>query len=182
MRRFGAGSRCIPGLVLALSLVLPARASAQSWALVDGLGYGGVGALAGVALAWDQDYGSGFSTILVGTGAGVLVGGLVGHAADRTLARGEALGGAHKAAVVTGSVLAGTVVGALASAALINGEGSGTPLGSDESTFTVLTLGGAGLGVAYAWWRRDALNPRGVTATPRVSADGEVGLHFQVRF
>lgn len=169
------------GLCLLL-LLGPARADGQSWALVDGLGYGAVGTGVGAMAAWDLDYDEGFAVIVLATGAGIAVGALVGHAADTRLARGEALGSGHQAAVVVGSVLAGTTLGALASAALINGEGEGTFLGSDETTFAALTIGGTALGAAVTWWRRDALRPRGVSVSPAVSPEGGAGLRVRVTF
>lgn len=169
------------GLCLSLLLV-PARVEGQSWALVDGLGYGAAGTGVGAMAAWDLDYHEGFAVIVLATGAGIAVGALVGHAADTRLARGEALGSGHQAAVVAGSVLAGTALGALASAAFINGEGEGTFLGSDETTFTALTIGGTALGAAVTWWRRDALRPRGVSVSPAVSPEGGAGLRVQVTF
>lgn len=169
-------------LMLLLMLLGPVRAQGQSWALVDGLGYGAAGTGVGAMGAWNLDYDEGFAVIALATGAGIAVGALVGHAADTRLARGEGLGGGHKAAVVAGSVLAGATLGALASAALINGEGEDTFLGSDETTFTTLTLAGTALGAAVTWWRRDALRPRGVSVSPAVSPDGGAGLRVRVTF
>lgn len=180
MRRSTAELGRVLGVVM--TVLVPASAGAQSWALVDGLGYGVVGTGVGAMAAWDMDFGQGFAVIALATGAGIGAGALVGHAADTRLARGEALGGGHKAAVVAGSVLAGTTLGALASAALINGEGEGTFLGSDETTFTALTIGGTALGAAVTWWRRDALRPRGVSVSPAVSLKGGAGLRVRVTF
>lgn len=171
-----------PALVLASLLSIPVSSEAQSWALVDGLGYGAIGAGVGAGMAWHLEPAAGWSVITATTGAGIVAGVLVGRAADRALARGEPLGDGHRVAVVAGSVLAGAALGGLASAALINGEGEGTFMGSDETTFTALTVGGAALGAAFTWWRQDALEPRAVTAAPTVSADGGVGLGVRVRF
>lgn len=174
------GLRSALGLASVLSI--PVSGEAQSWTLVDGLGYGGAGTGVGAMIAWDMEPEQGRGVIAATTGAGIVVGALVGRAADRALARGEPLGDGHRAAVVAGSVLAGAAVGALASVALIEGEREGTFMGSDEATFTAFTVGGGVLGAAFAWSRRDALRPRGVTASPTISDDRGVGMRVRVRF
>lgn len=171
-----------PALVLTSLLSIPVSGQAQSWALVDGLGYGAAGTGVGAMMAWDMEREQGWGVIAATTSAGIVVGALVGRAADRGLAKGEPLGDGHRAAVVAGSILAGAAVGALASAALINGEGEGTFMGSDEATFTAFTAGGVALGAAFAWWRRDALEPQAVTASPTVSVGGGVGVQVRVGF
>lgn len=180
MCRSTVGSRCT--LVLALLLLTPTPSHAQSWALVDALGYGAAGVGAGVLI--DSDLSAFSPTLLLGGAGGILFGARVGRSADTRLARGDELGNGHKAAVVAGSVLAGTALGALASAALITGgeSGQGTFLASDETTFTVLTVAGTALGVAGTWWRRDALRPRSMSVTPTVSAESGVGVRVRVQF
>lgn len=59
---------------------------------------------------------------------------MLGGRADRAIADGRAVEGPHRAAVLGGGVLAGGTLGALATVPLINSEGEGTFLGSDETT------------------------------------------------
>lgn len=171
-------------LVVTVALLIPTSVQAQQWAWVDAVGYGGVGVGLGAMATWDTDLepARGQTVVALSGVGGMVIGALVGGAADRRLAREEELSDAHTAAVVFGSVMAGATAGALLSAAFIEGEGTGTPLGSDESTFVGLTVGGSALGAVLTWVARDALRPRAVTATPTVSAGGDVEMRVQVRF
>lgn len=169
-----------PAMVLALLvLALPRPLDAQTWTGIGAVGYRGLGAGLAAAAAWDQSYDQGASTILIGTGAAVVVGALVGRAADRRLARGLGVSQGHGVALVFGATMAGATLGALGSAALINSDGSGTSLGSDETTFALLTAGGAVSGLVFGLTRWNGLRRDRVQFAPIIDDRGRAG--FQVR-
>lgn len=183
-------------MILALALAAPAAAQTDPppadggarWGLYDAVGYGGLGFGLGLAAAWDME-GSGFgppgeALALIGatTVAGVVAGALIGHRAGDAVADGREVGGAHRAATLGGVVLAGAALGTLAAVPLVNGEGEGTPLGSDEQTVALLTAAGGALGAVFAWHQSDKLAPRGVSLTPTVTGSAEYGMRLRIRF
>jgi hypothetical protein len=130
--------------MLSLVLILPCGASAPAvsqinrsppwrggakWGLIDGIGYGGLGFGIAVAATLDMEsnhFGPpGAALVIIGASivAGAVLGGVMGSRAQRTVAAGRPLHGAHRVAVVAGGVIAGGTPGALTSAALIKGEG-----------------------------------------------------------
>jgi hypothetical protein len=185
--------RWITGLVL-VGLLVGARAFAQSpvrlqpesgggrWALVDAVGYGGVGFVAGLAAAWDSEIGEGFATVALSSLAGTAVGAVVGHHASRRIRRGEPPSGASRFAVSAGSVFAGATLGACAAVPLISGEGEGTPLGSDESTLAILMGGGTLLGFWYLARHNGDFDGTRVGITPIRTIDAGYGLRVSVRY
>lgn len=155
--------------------------SGVRWDLIDAVGYGGLGTAVGVAAAWDMEYDPGFAVIVATTAAGVLLGGFIGGHARHMLGEGRRPGPVHAGAVAAGAVLAGATVGALASALLINSEGSGTALGSDEQTFAVLVLTGGVLGGWFAYSRWDDLTGARLQMVP-VYDRGGPGIRGRIRF
>lgn len=179
-----AFARASAGLLVLLAAAAPIRVEAQGtrWAVPTAIGFGAGAAALATAASWDLEYDEGWTRIGIGAALGTVAGAIVGSAADRTLERGEELGSAHRAAVVGGTVLAGAAVGAAASALLISGEGEGTPLGSDEWTFTLLTLAGGVAGGLYVWHERDDLHPRPVSVGPYLDEAGRPGVRVGLRF
>ncbi len=170
--------------ILALMAARPPAASAQSWAVLDGLGYGAAGAGLGLLAGWEADCSDyvcmeTMGLTLGGLAAGGLIGAVMGGRADRLVERGGPLGGSHRAGVAAGAVLAGAAMGGVASFLLINGEGSGTFLGSDEQTFSGLVLAGAAAGVLIAGSRWDELTGAAgsrMAVRPGVLRGGRPGL------
>lgn len=78
--------------------------------------------------------------------------------------------------------MAGATLGALAAVPLINGEGEGTPLGSDERTILVTTLAGTMLGALHAWRNADELSRGTVDVAPAFSGGDGYGLRLRTRF
>lgn len=160
----------------------------MKWVLLDAVGYGGVGFGLGLAAAWGiegDDIGPPASALAVvgaSTAAGVVAGFLIGRRARNRIADGMPVEGAHRAAVIGGVVGAGAVLGALAAFPLVNGEGEGTPLGSDEQTVLLTTLAGGALGSLYAWKHSDELSGGTLRVTPAISRTTGYGLRVRVGF
>lgn len=181
--------------VLTLALVAGATyvtpASAQASTVLNSLGYGTLGMAIGAAATAGATCQSAELICIPGeTIAAVLIGGLAGGAlgagfassANRRVEDGQPVGGARLAGVVMGTVLGGAVIGGLGSAILINGEGEGTPLGSDEQTVAIFMLGGAAFGVWHLHRNWGALNGAPVEVRPAVAPDGQFGLRARLRF
>jgi len=152
------------------------------WGLVDAVGYGGVGFLAGVFAAWDSEMGEGVTTIGLSSLAGAAIGAVIGSHASSRIRNGEPVGGTSRFAVSAGAILAGATLGACAAVPLINGEGEGTPLGSDETTLA-LTMGtGTLLGAWYLRRHTDEFNSARVGITPIRTIDSAYGLRVSMRF
>lgn len=166
----------------------PTSDGGMKWVLLDAVGYGGVGFGLGLAAAWDiegDDFGPPASALLVvgaSTAAGVVTGALIGRRARSRIAEGRPVEGAHHAAVVGGVVAAGAILGALAAVPLVNGEGEGTPLGSDEQTVLLTTLAGGALGSLYAWKHSDELSAGALRVTPTISETTGYGVRIRTRF
>ena len=185
--------RWTTGLVLS-ALLADERAFAQQpmrsqsdgergrWALVNAVGYGGVGFLAGVAAAWDQEIGAAVGTIALGSVAGVATGTAIGRRAASRIRSGEPLSGTSRFAVSAGTILAGASLGACAAVPLINGDGAGTPLGSDESTLAILMGTGTLLSAWYLRRHAHEFNGERVGITPIRTIDSAYGLRVAVRF
>lgn len=197
--RMAGGSR-IPTMAAALMLMLlgvatPATAQTSDspdsggeirWSLINAVGYGGLGFGVGLVATWDlegSDFGPpGAALAVIGatTVAGTVAGAIIGRRARNAIARGRSLSGAHRAAVMGGVVMAGGTLGAVAAVPLINAEGEGTFLGSDERTVTLLVLAGGALGSVYVWKQRDRLAFRSVRLTPVLSGTRGYGFHIRV--
>jgi hypothetical protein len=155
--------------------------------LIDGLGYGGLGFGLGLVAAWDiegTEIGppdEAVALVAVTTAAGIIGGALLGRSANRALAAGRPLGVGHRTAVLAGAVLAGATLGALAAVPLINPEGEGTPLGTDEATVTTLAIAGAAVGSLFALTQARRLAAGRVELMPSFPGDGGVGLRVRVR-
>jgi hypothetical protein len=169
-------------------MIQPIRQAAPiKWVVMDAIGYGGLGTVVGMALALSS-YSCPFGpcdgaamSVVGGAVAGAIGGAAIGIHARRTLAKGEQLGAVHRAAVLAGAMISGTTLGAVASFSLINGDGSGTPLGSDETTFGMLTLGGTAIGAILAARSANELNNPRVTISPAIGA-GRYGLDARLAF
>ena len=176
-------------LALTLSLLTPLHAEAQASRFLTGIGYGVVGMAAGVAATSGATCDtSSFVCIpgevifgaLIGGGLGTVLGARTASSANRAVAQGRPVGAGRVGVIAVGTVLGGATLGALASSLLINGEGAGTPLGSDEHTVRVFMLAGATLGVLQLRGSWDSLTGR-VEVTPVVTLDRRVGMVTRVR-
>ncbi|MEX2609581.1 MAG: hypothetical protein WEA24_06515 [Gemmatimonadota bacterium] len=171
------------GPVAAQAVPPAGTGGATRWAVIDAIGYGGLGFGVGVLASWNMesdDFGPPAGALLV-IGAGTLTGTVGGavlgfRARQRTIER-EPLGRGHGTAALAGGVLAGATLGALTSASLINGAGEGTFLGSDETTFATLVLAGGVLGSMYVWGIRHEIR-----VAPVGGGAGSYGLRARVRF
>jgi hypothetical protein len=193
--------RWITWLVLSCLLV-GARASAQDvsqpqprssigrWGLIDAVGYGGVGLVAGYAFAiatmadgdWVPSDGA-IMAIPALTAVGMLAGAVVGHNASSRLRNGEPLGGGSRFAVTAGAVLAGATLGAALSYPLIAPpEREGTPLGSDESTVALMMGVGAAIGTAYVLHHSGDFDDVRVSVAPIRTRDAAYGIRVAVRY
>ncbi|HKY98974.1 MAG TPA: hypothetical protein VJL35_14030 [Gemmatimonadaceae bacterium] len=161
MRRF-----CLSLALFATAAISPESIQAQqpltqpsrAWIVADALGYGTlgfvVGGAVGIAATSGSDCGFGpcMGAVLMALGGGILGstgGAMLGVNARKAVAEGRGITRGHQAAMELGGIVGGLTLGALISSTMINGEGSGTPLGSDEMTFWSLTGAGA---VAGAWF------------------------------
>lgn len=179
----------------ALQMAGPAPASAQvpdadeprgapMWSLFDAVGYGGLGFGIGFMMA-PKDLGSigaGAAMIAAGGVAGLVIGARLGRRAEAAVERGEEITPGHRTGVVGGVVLAGATLGAVASIPLLNNQGPGTALGSDEQTVGILVLAGSALGALYVWRNSDGLAPKRVDVAPAVIGGRQVGLGIHLRF
>ncbi len=230
MKWQGSDFRTGATLVAVLSLGAPGPAAAQiettresstgaRWAVLDAIGYGGLGFGLGLLASWDRRESSGpgpplgpdtwtvgpaeetlafgitdLSGISVGpsgtqlaivgatTVAGTLAGAVIGRRAQEAIEEGRPIGGAHRAAVLGGGVMAGGTVGAVAAAALIMPEGEGTFLGSDEQAVFVLVLAGSALGALYVWRHRHGLLSSRIRFAPETYGRGGYGLRGRITF
>jgi len=178
-------------LALVMGATLATPASAQASTALNSLGYGTLGMAIGAAVtAGATCQSEEFICIPGETIAAVLIGGLAGGAlgagiassTNRHVADGQPAGGARLAGVVLGTVLGGAVIGGLGSAILINGEGEGTPLGSDEQTIALFMAGGVAFGAWHLHRNWGALNGTPVEVRPVVAPDGHFGLRARLRF
>lgn len=181
----GAASSLTPPVLAAQSS--PAATSRVPWALVNAIGYGGLGFGVGLAGAFAQDdgsIGSGVALIGLTTALGFGAGIMVGHDASKALASGRPVPGATRVVALSGLVLAGTTAGALAAVPLINGGNeSGTFIGSDETTVAVTTAAGTVLGVVLAARQRHFFDgTRTVSVAPFVARQRGQGVRVTLRF
>lgn len=164
---------------------LPSRPQPEGiarWGLVNAVGYGGLGFLVGVAAAWDKDIDGAFATIGLSSLAGVVTGAAIGGHASKRIRSGEQLSGTSRFAVSAGAILAGATLGACAAVPLINGEGAGTPLGSDESTLGILVGTGTLLGAWYLRRHSGELSGERLGIAPIRTIDSAYGLRVSVRY
>ena len=160
----------------------------RGWIVADALGYGTLGffagAVAGAVASSGQDCGFGpcEAPVLMAVGGGLLGvagGAALGINARRAAAAGTPISNAHMAAMKIGGALGGATLGALISSTMINGEGSGTRIGSDEATFFSLT----GIGLATGIWfvASHGRELDRLTVSPSVRAK-RYGLNAQLSF
>lgn len=177
--------------VLTLATASPATAQRESppastegvkWGVVDAIGYGGLGFGVGLISAWDLEYGSGALVVGAASLAGTIAGAVIGRRASQTLAADGQLGAGHRVAVIGGAIMAGGTLGTLAAVPLINGEGEGTFLGSDETTVAVLAVAGGALGSLFVWRHRDELASRSVGIAPGLFGKAALGLRVRLEF
>lgn len=152
------------------------------WAIIDAIGYGGLGVGTGALLMWDQEFGSAYA-VMAGSGlTGIVAGAIMGRRARADIRAGRPTGAGHRTAVLAGAVFAGAVVGSLAAIPLIEGDASDTPLGSDGTTFAITAVGGSLLGGWYALAHRDDFVASRVSMTPYRAGRGAIGLRARVAF
>lgn len=178
-------------IAAAVTALAPMPARSQSVGLLNGIGYAALGGTLGIAAtAGSGCSGSGLCILPDGMIpamlAGVVLGGIGGAAinssAQRTISSGEPLSGGQLAALSVGTVLGGAVLGMVAAGALINGDGTGTFLGSDERTAALMTAAGAGFGVFCLHRQWGKLTGRNVHVQPAVLNDGRPGVVASIRF
>lgn len=140
-----------------------------------------------MATTWDLE-GSGFgppdaALVIIGatTVAGAVAGAMPGSRAEHAICEGRRLGSAHRAAVAGGAVLAEATLGAVSVVPLINREGEGTFLGSDERTVSLPALTGGTLGFLYVRSKWGQLAVRSVSLAPALSANGAFGMQMRAR-
>jgi hypothetical protein len=107
---------------------------------------------------------------------------MIGGRARKGIAQRGHIKRVHKVAAMGGMALAGSTIGALVSIPLIEGEGEGTFLGSDEKTFTILVLGGTALGSLFAWMNRDELPSLSLQVAPALVGEGRYGFQISVSY
>lgn len=151
-----------------------------NWGLWDAIGYGGLGFALAMPMAQGSNCigpcGNDLVSIAALAAGGVIAGAIVGGRARGMLRQSRELSPGHRAAVAVGAVLAGGTFGALASIPLINGEGEGTAIGSDEQTVLLFALGGAALGVLFVSRKWDGLTQQGFNLAPVLLDGTRVGL------
>lgn len=188
MRRIGALlSACM--MIGVTSEVAAAQSKvSRGWIVADAAGYGALGLAvgfgAGIMTNDTCPFGSCTSIVIGGlTGAlvGTMGGAKIAVSARDAVARGEPLGSGHRSAVTLGAVLGGATLGALGSSLMINGNGSGTPIGSDERTFALLTVTGLFGGAYFVARHSHELDPPRMNVMP-VVGKGRVGLSTRMVF
>jgi hypothetical protein len=159
------------------------------WGLINAIGYGAIGAGVGFAAAVAMSGNrlgpsdAALATLAGTTLVGTTVGAIIGGKAQRTLARRQPIGLRHESAVVTGTILGGAALGALASAALIAPSGDGPEEGENDAlTFSALTIGGAALASWYVSGHRDRLRSWRVGLTPAVMKSGSYAVNVRVQY
>lgn len=166
----------------------PASTGGMKWTLLDAVGYGGLGFGLGLVAAADMEGddigppGSALAVLGATTAAGFVAGAVIGRRAQNRIAEGRPVEGAHRAAVNGGVVMAGAILGTLAAIPLVNSEGEGTPLGSDEQTVGLMALVGGGLGSLYAWRHSGELSPRTISVAPAISGTAGYGMRLRMSF
>lgn len=187
-----ARSARIAQVVLVLALwALPRTVEAQAPRFLNIVGFGAVGGGVGaLATSGAECSGTGFICIpaefvmatIGGAVAGMLVGNSVASSANRTVGEGRSPGTASLTALSVGSALGGAALGALAGGMLVNDDGTGTFLGSDEQTIVITGLAGAALGILQLSRRWEALTGHAVEVRPTVAGGGRAGVNLTVRF
>ncbi len=176
-------------IAAAFAILTPAPARSQSLGFLSGLGYATAGGAIGVAATANATC-EGFlcipdamvAAMLAGVIGGAITGAAINSSAQRKIDSGKPLGGGHLAALSVGTVLGGATLGAIASGLIVNSDGSGTFLGSDERTFAIMTAAGAGLGVIILRKHWGRLTGRGVQARPAILNGGRPGVVASIRF
>lgn len=165
------------------------RSGIGRWGIVDAVGYGGVGMVAGYAVALastsDDEWapsGKSLLAVPVFAAAGMFAGSAIGRSASRRLRSGEPLSGGNRFAVNAGAVLGGATLGATTSFLLINPEREGTPLGSDEATVAKLMSAGAALGWFYVVLHRSDFDEARLSIAPIRTRDSAYGLGVSLRY
>jgi hypothetical protein len=188
---------------LALSLLLVgARASAQEvsqpqprsgiarWGLIDAVGYGGLGVVAGYAFAiasmGDEDWVPSDGAVMAIpalAAVGMITGAVIGHNASSRLRSGQPLGAGSRFAVTLGAVLGGATLGAASSFALVNSpEREGTALGSDEATVALLMGAGAALSTWYVVHHSSDFDEVRMSVVPMRTRDSAYGVRVAFRY
>lgn len=138
------------------------------WALVDAVGYGGLGTLLGTAVAFTQSYetitppASWFASIGAGAALGLATGAAIGGNAQRKIEQGRPVSPTHRGSVKFGAVMAGACVGALASVPII----SGSAIQADEAVLATLAVSGGALGGMFASRHDEELTSYRFTVAP----------------
>lgn len=166
----------------------PVSTGGMKWTVLDAVGYGGLGFGLGLVAAADMEGdgigppGSALAVIGATTAAGIVAGAVIGRRGQNRIAEGRPVEGGHRAAVTAGVVMAGATLGALAAVPLVNSEGEGTPLGSDELTVGLTVIAGGVLGSLYAWRHSGELSPRTISVAPAISGTAGYGMRLRTSF
>ena len=185
-------------VTVAVVPLAPGSVRAQSSRVLNALGYGMLmGSLGLAATANATCEGADFICIppqtvaatLGGAALGLALGARMSTAANRAVAEGRRVQGAHLAGLSVGTVLGGATLGLVAGALLVNPTGEGTILGSDEQTLTLLALAGGTLGVLHlrrSWPRltgaTGAPDPTLFDVNPVALVHGRLGMTARIRF
>jgi hypothetical protein len=177
--------RFIYAVAVAAILVPDAPVQAQSsgiskaWVVGDAVGYGLLGGTVGFFGGIAVTPGNGWDTLgsaVFGSAIGILTGAMGGaaiavSAADRRR-NGLDLSPVHRTAMTAGMILGGAATGAILSSVLISPSGSGTSVGSDESTSTLFMLAGAAGGGFLASRLSSQLTSHRVSLSPIAGSSG----------
>lgn len=191
---FSAFLRAVAGATICASLLAtrvlaqPSSSSAPTrvapWAAINAVGYGGAGLAIGVAALTQSasGYGGDALTAAVFMGGGVVGGFALGRRASAQLRARRPIGRWHQVGVSSGAVLAGGVLGAIAAVPLINSDGEGTALGTDEATLAKTVGVGSGVGLLFALTQQRALRANRVAVVPYHDARRAAGVRVIVQF
>ena len=178
-------------LVATAAALAATPSRSQSSRFLTGLGYSIPGGAVGLAATANATCtGPGFICIpgemvvatLGGAILGMTIGSKLSSTANRAVGEGRPVGGAHLTALSVGTVLGGATLGLIASAVMINGDGAGTLLGSDEQTARLFALAGATFGVLHLRRNWGRLTGTSVELQPTVFRSGQPGVVARLLF
>jgi hypothetical protein len=104
------------------------------------------------------------------------------RSASSRINNGVTPGAGSRFAVKTGAILAGATLGASVSMTMINGEGAGTPLGSDGNTAAILMTTGVALGALYVHRHADDFKATRVSIAPTRTIDSAYALRIALQY
>jgi hypothetical protein len=184
--------RSAAALTLLVTALSPADADSQSSRFLNAVGYGFTGGSLGLAATLGVSCPDGgivcvpgemVAATLGGTVLGLILGWNVASTANRMVAEGRPVGGGRLAALSFGTVVGGAALGLLAGGLLINPEGAGTALGSDEQTLSILAFAGGTPGFLQLVRNWSRLTGSAVVqVNPLVTVHGRPGVVLRLHF